>query len=120
MLDKTEEDIIQRAISDIFDNLRFISPQDLAYHLVKYDFDYSGTLIDEMISEHMVENRKREEEKNTKTTWTLNVEEDPVTGDGILTFPEDLLEKAGWKEGDTIVWIDNKDGSYNLEKKNNV
>jgi len=50
--------------------------------------------------------------------WTLTVEEDPDTGDCILTFPPDLLEEAGWKEGDTIEWIDLKDGSWQLLKKN--
>jgi len=49
--------------------------------------------------------------------WTLNVEEDPETGDAILTFPPDMLEKAGWKEGDTLEWIDRKDGSWELKKK---
>lgn len=52
-----------------------------------------------------------------RTSWTLSVEEDPETGDGILTFPEDLLEQAGWKEGDVIEWIDLKDGSWQLKKK---
>jgi bifunctional DNA-binding transcriptional regulator/antitoxin component of YhaV-PrlF toxin-antitoxin module len=49
--------------------------------------------------------------------WTLNIEEDSETGDAILTFPPELLEKAGWKEGDTIEWIDRKDGSWELKKK---
>ena len=70
MLDKSEEDVIQQALSEIFDNLRFITPQDLAYHLVKYDFDYSGTLIDEMIAEHMIESRRLDNENKTKTSWT--------------------------------------------------
>jgi len=48
--------------------------------------------------------------------WTLIVEEDPETGDGILTFPPDLLEAAGWQEGDRIRWKDNQDGSWSLEK----
>lgn len=52
-----------------------------------------------------------------KKHWCLTVEEDPDTGDSILTFPEDLLESAGWKEGDTIEWIDLKDGSWQLKKK---
>ncbi len=50
-------------------------------------------------------------------TWTLNIEEDPETGDGILTFPPDLLEEAGWKEGDTLEWIDLENGSWQLKKK---
>ncbi len=50
-------------------------------------------------------------------SWTLNVEEaDDGSGDDILTFPPDLLEQAGWKEGDTLNWIDQKDGSWLLKK----
>ena len=49
-------------------------------------------------------------------SWTLNVEEDPETGDYMLTFPPDLLEQAGWKEGDNLNWIDQKDGSWLLKK----
>lgn len=56
---------------------------------------------------------------NTKT-WTLNIEEDPVTGDGILTFPPDLLIEAGWSEGDSIHWIDNSDGSWSLIKEEDL
>ena len=52
-----------------------------------------------------------------RTSWTLEVEEDPETGDSILTFPEDLLESAGWREGDVIEWIDLEDGSWQLRKK---
>lgn len=52
-----------------------------------------------------------------KLSWTLTVEEDPETGDAILQFPPDLLEQTGWKEGDTLEWLDNKDGSWSLTKK---
>lgn len=52
-------------------------------------------------------------------SWTLTVEEDSDTGDAILTFPPELLEQAGWKEGDTINWIDLKNGSWRLEKVDN-
>jgi hypothetical protein len=52
------------------------------------------------------------------THWTITLEEaDDGSGDLILPFPEDLLESAGWKEGDTLEWIDNKDGSWILKKK---
>lgn len=50
------------------------------------------------------------------TTYTLEVQIDPETGDQILEFPDSLMEDAGWKEGDTIQWIDNKDGSWTLRK----
>jgi hypothetical protein len=49
--------------------------------------------------------------------WTLELKEDPETGDQILEFPDDFMESAGWKEGDQIEWIDNKDGSWTLRKK---
>jgi bifunctional DNA-binding transcriptional regulator/antitoxin component of YhaV-PrlF toxin-antitoxin module len=45
-------------------------------------------------------------------SWTLTIEED-----GILPLPQDLLEAAGWKEGDCLNWIDNKDGTWGLVKE---
>ncbi len=56
-------------------------------------------------------------ERQNRNTWTLTVEEDPESGDAILQFPPDLLEAAGWKEGDTLEWKDQGDGSWLLEKK---
>jgi len=56
-------------------------------------------------------------ERQDRNTWTLTVEEDLETGDAILQFPPDLLEQAGWKEGDTLEWTDRGDGSWSLEKK---
>jgi len=53
----------------------------------------------------------------SRTNWTLEVQEDPETGDKILEFPDDLMESAGWKEGDVLEWIDNKNGSWTLRKK---
>jgi hypothetical protein len=55
--------------------------------------------------------------RQDSNSWTLTVEEDPETGDAILQFPPDLLEVAGWKEGDTLEWIDRGDGSWQLKKK---
>jgi hypothetical protein len=52
-----------------------------------------------------------------KKSWILTVEEDPETGDSILPFPPDLLEEVGWKEGDSLLWSDNGDGSWSLTKK---
>ena len=45
-------------------------------------------------------------------SWTLTVEEG-----GILLLPQDLLDAAGWKEGDCLNWIDNNDGSWSLVKE---
>lgn len=53
-----------------------------------------------------------------QTTWILDVQEDPETGDQFLEFPPDLLEAQGWKEGDTLVWnIDEETGDVTLTKQ---
>lgn len=54
--------------------------------------------------------------KPQTTSWTIEVEEDPETGDIVLPFPPELLEMNGWKEGDTLEWIDNGDGSWSIQK----
>ena len=43
----------------------------------------------------------------------------PVDDDYNITFPEDLLEQTGWKEGDILQWIDQGDGSFKMIKKGN-
>jgi len=48
-----------------------------------------------------------------KTTLT-------VDDDGILTFPDEMIEKLGWKEGDVLQWIDNNNGSFSLVKSDDV
>ena len=39
------------------------------------------------------------EEEDKPKTWIL-----PVDDEGVITLPEDLLERSGWKEGDTLVY----------------
>lgn len=53
------------------------------------------------------------EEQNN--SWVLPVEKDG--DDLVITFPEELIEKTGWKIGDKLEWTDNKDGSFSLIKK---
>ena len=50
-------------------------------------------------------------------SYTVTLEEDPETVDLILPFPEDMLKEVGWKEGDTLDWEDNKDGTFSITKK---
>lgn len=49
--------------------------------------------------------------------YTLPVVKDPETGDLILEFPDEMMEQVGWKTGDTVEWIDNKNGSWTIRKK---
>ena len=37
-----------------------------------------------------------------------------------MTIPSEILEAQGWKEGDTLEWHDNGDGSWALSKKKEV
>jgi hypothetical protein len=50
-------------------------------------------------------------------SWTVTLEEDPETGDLILPLSDEILEGSGMALGDTVEWIDNKDGSWTLRKK---
>ena len=54
---------------------------------------------------------------NTKQSWTVQLEEDPETGEVILPFPPDALESVGWAEGDTLTWTVKSNGSIILSKK---
>lgn len=53
-----------------------------------------------------------------KNSWTVTLEEDPETKDLILPLSDEMLESVGWKTGDTVEWIDNKNGTWSLRKKN--
>lgn len=49
-------------------------------------------------------------------TFTLDVQRTD-DGEAFIQFPEETMAGLGWKEGDTVVWTDNKDGSFTLSKK---
>jgi len=51
-------------------------------------------------------------------SWIITLEEaDDGSGDLVLPFTDEILESAGWKNGDVLEWIDNKNGSWTLRKK---
>ena len=47
--------------------------------------------------------------------YTLTIDDD-----GVLTFPDEVIEVTGWKEGDVLQWIDNQDGSFTLRKSDDL
>lgn len=53
---------------------------------------------------------------STATSWTVTLEEDLETGELVLPFPADFLEMQGWKEGDTLEWIESDNGSWIIQK----
>ena len=57
--------------------------------------------------------------RKKKDSWVLDVKEDE-NGDAVLEFPPDLLEKAGWQEGDVLKWRDLGDGTWSLSKSDSA
>lgn len=56
-------------------------------------------------------------ERTSETTWIIELEEDPETGDVIMPLPDELIASQGWNLGDTLVWdIDEKTGEVSLKK----
>ena len=50
-------------------------------------------------------------------SWILNVKEDSNTGEYYIEIPQEILEESGFKIGDDLHWIDNRDGSFTLMKE---
>jgi hypothetical protein len=50
--------------------------------------------------------------------WIIDLEEaEDGSGDIVMPLPQDLLDSAGWKEGDILEWKDLGDGSWSLTKQ---
>jgi len=53
----------------------------------------------------------------TATSWIVTLEEaDDGSGDLVMPLPQEVLEFKMWKEGDTLEWVDNEDGSWSIQK----
>lgn len=50
------------------------------------------------------------------TTRTVQVIEDPNNPEELLLdLGTELCEELGWKAGDTVQWVDNKDGTWQIK-----
>lgn len=47
--------------------------------------------------------------------YITEIEEDE-NGEPVITFPDELMFSMGWKEGDTILFKENDDGTFSLFK----
>jgi hypothetical protein len=47
---------------------------------------------------------------------TMEIKEDPQTGDLYLDIPKEMLEELDWKEGDTLEWSGNHTTWYVRKK----
>ncbi len=50
-------------------------------------------------------------------SWTLLVKKDPNSEDHYIELTEEILNESGFKIGDELHWIDNRDGSFTLMKE---
>ena len=50
------------------------------------------------------------------TSWKLDVQQDKESKDYYIQLNDEILEASGFKCGDNLEWVDNKDGSYTLIK----
>ena len=50
--------------------------------------------------------------------WIIDLEAaKDASGDLIMPLPQDLLDSAGWKEGDVLEWKDLGNGTWSLTKQ---
>jgi bifunctional DNA-binding transcriptional regulator/antitoxin component of YhaV-PrlF toxin-antitoxin module len=55
------------------------------------------------------------ENKRQMNKYELEVKETP-DGDLYFNFPKEMLNDLGWKEGDDVKFINNKNGSFTIKK----
>ena len=60
----------------------------------------------------------KEHKEDLVNRWVLPVELDGLSGECYIQLPEDLLERAGLKEGSMVHFIDRGDGSFEMRKVN--
>ena len=44
----------------------------------------------------------------------VKLEEDWISGDLILPIPHEIIVEMEWQVGDTLKWVDNKNGTFSL------
>jgi hypothetical protein len=53
-----------------------------------------------------------------KNNYTVEIEQDPETGDLILPIPTEILNQMGWSEGTDLWWVV-EDDKLILKENNN-
>lgn len=56
--------------------------------------------------------------KSENNVYTVTLEECPDTGELLLPFPDELLERMSWGPGDTLVWGNSEAGIFLTKKEN--
>lgn len=60
---------------------------------------------------------RKKKELTASVRYEVFTQEDPDTGDIILPIPPELLERLGWREGDTLEWKQADNGSWVLSRE---
>lgn len=79
-----------------------------------YPEEYSNQYTEEELNAMCDHAEQQKSDKVIK--WRLPVEMDSISGEYFIQFPDDLLERTGWEENDTLNWKDNSDGTFTLTK----
>ena len=53
----------------------------------------------------------------TRYSWITTIVEDPAHPGEMLLDIGEACKELGWEEGAIIEWIDNKDGTWTLKRK---
>ena len=56
----------------------------------------------------------------TSIPKTLDIVEDPQTGDLLLQLTDELCDQMGWAIGDNLVWENINDGTWSVRKEDNA
>ena len=118
--DLSAHQIYETIIETVTENTEYLQVQyeksqqllDLLKGTVKsYKYPWNQFIEDNkdgFLSEERESNFPKEDKPKT---WVL-----PVDDEGVIILPEDLLERTGWKEGDTLVY-EIRDGGVIVRKK---
>jgi bifunctional DNA-binding transcriptional regulator/antitoxin component of YhaV-PrlF toxin-antitoxin module len=58
---------------------------------------------------------KNKRNKSGEQHWELTVDDD-----GVVVLPEDFLEQTGWREGDSIEFVPQADGTWHMERRDDL
>ena len=91
-------------------------PEETMFQLMKLAHENDQTLNEYV--EDLLRVAIKEFKQEPVTRWTVTLDEaDDGSGDLIMPLPQDMLDMQGWKEGDTLNWEDNENGTWTLTKE---
>ena len=120
---ETEEDLLEK-LTAIMSNKEYdtkisipVDLEDDVLHNLMLLAHKADLTLNEYVEQILREEFAKPEYHKPKS-WTVTLEENPENSEElIMPFPEELMELQGWALGDTLEWIDLKDGTWEIKKK---